>query len=373
MAGIYIHIPFCKQACSYCDFHFSTSTHYKNEVLNSILKEIELQKSYLDNATINSIYFGGGTPSILEATEIQQIINAIYNYFSVNSNIEITLEANPDDVNFEKFSNYYSLGINRLSIGIQSFYNQDLMYMNRSHTAEEAEKALKTIAKIGFTKFSMDLIYGTPTLSDTNWISNLNKVQEFDCNHLSCYALTVEENTPLHKKIKQNQLPNISSEASANQFEILCNWAIDNNFNHYEISNLCKNDAFGFHNSNYWKGEHYLGIGPSAHSFNGISRQYNIANNTKYIQSIAQNLIPAEIEFLSSDNKYNELIMTGFRTVWGIKNSQILELETKYQTHFNTTIKNLTTKQLILETSDGYTTSPKGKLLLNKVYEELFY
>ncbi len=321
MAGIYIHIPFCRQACTYCNFHFSTSLHYKNDFLVALLKEIEIQaqpsSSYLHNQPIETIYFGGGTPSLLSTEEVKTILDTIHSLYQVNPNAEITLEANPDDVTDEKLYGWKTGGINRLSIGIQSLFDDDLQWMNRAHTATEAKQVIQKARNAGFETFTVDLIYGTPGLSDEKWKQNLDWVIEQQITHLSCYALTVEEKTPLDKQIRLHQKKDIDAEQQSRQFLFLMDYMQQAGFEHYEISNFAQPGHRGKHNSSYWHGAHYLGLGPSAHSYNGSSRQWNVANNQQYIQSLSQNSIPFEKEELTKKQQLNEYVMTSLRLLEG--------------------------------------------------------
>jgi oxygen-independent coproporphyrinogen-3 oxidase len=318
MAGIYIHIPFCKQACYYCDFHFSTSLKYKDELLQALVKEIKLQKDYLGGETIETIYFGGGTPSLLSSDEINLLLNTITGIHSVTSGAEITLEANPDDLNKAALQSLKQTPVNRLSIGLQSFFDDDLQWMNRVHRAAEAEAAVKRAQDMGFENITVDLIYGYPLLTDEKWKNNLNKVFELAVPHISAYSITVEPRTALAASIKQKKQPVMNDEQSAAQFTYMMDAMQQQGFEHYEISNFCKPGAYSRHNSNYWRGVKYLGIGPSAHAYNGDTRQWNIANNAKYIQSLESGTIPAEIEVLTETNRLNEYIMTSLRTIWGL-------------------------------------------------------
>jgi oxygen-independent coproporphyrinogen-3 oxidase len=320
MAGIYIHIPFCKQACHYCDFHFSTSVKYKGEILQALLQEIRLQKHYLDNETIETIYFGGGTPSLLAADEINQLIDTITQLHVVAPMAEITLEANPDDLDQQKVKALRQTPVNRFSIGIQSFFDEDLAWMNRVHRSNEAEASVKRAQDAGFENITADLIYGYPLLSDQKWKHNLSKMFELGIPHISAYAMTVEPQTALAAFISKKKQPPMSEDQSAAQFNLMLEAMETNGFEQYEISNFCKPNHYSRHNSNYWKGVTYLGIGPSAHSFNGDTRQWNVANNALYMKAIGQeNRIPAEIEELTQTNRLNEYIMTALRTKWGIE------------------------------------------------------
>jgi oxygen-independent coproporphyrinogen-3 oxidase len=323
MAGIYLHIPFCKQACHYCDFHFSTSLKYKDDLLQALVKELHLQKNYLQGQTIETIYFGGGTPSILEAAEINLLIDTITNLHTVSANAEITLEANPDDLHKTKVQELRQTPVNRFSIGIQSFFDDDLLWMNRVHRAQEAEASVKRAQDNGFENITVDLIYGYPLLTEQKWKHNLNKVFDLGVPHVSAYSMTVEPQTALASFIRSKKQAPMNEQQSAEQFSLLMNGMQTKGFEHYEISNFCKPGHYSRHNSNYWQGVSYLGIGPSAHSYNGDVRQWNIANNAKYMQSIHSDILPAEIEELTEENRLNEYIMTSLRTIWGLDTEKL--------------------------------------------------
>ncbi|MEK7227130.1 MAG: radical SAM family heme chaperone HemW, partial [Bacteroidota bacterium] len=299
MAGIYIHIPFCRQACHYCNFHFATSLHYKNELIAGLLKEIDLipfpspqvEKGDVISERMETIYFGGGTPSLLNIEDLILIIEKIKTVFAVTADAEITLEANPDDITEKKLIDWKEAGINRLSIGIQSFFDEDLKWMNRAHTAKQAIDNLK-LATTQFNNITIDLIYGTPQLTNEKWKQNVDSAISLNIPHLSCYALTVEPKTPLDKMIRQHQTENINPEKQSEQFLLLMQWMEEAGYEHYEISNFAKPGWRSRHNSSYWQGKNYLGIGPSAHSFNGAERQWNISNNNIYIESINRGTVP---------------------------------------------------------------------------------
>lgn len=319
MAGIYIHIPFCKQACNYCNFHFSTSLKLKKEMLAAIHAELELQKHYLENPVIETIYLGGGTPSLLVADEIEMLTAHIARHYDINSLKEFTIETNPDDLALPYIKSLRHTLINRFSIGVQSFFNADLLYMNRAHNAREADYAIKAVQDAGFGNITIDLIYGTPGLTDKNWQYNLQQVNELRLPHFSAYALTVEEKTALHHNIKSGKSQPVNPEQSAHQFEMLMDFAGQAGFEHYEISNLAKPGHRALHNTNYWLGVPYIGIGPSAHSFNGSTRQWNIANNALYIKNLLQDKqLNFELEVLTPEQSLNEYIMTSLRTSWGL-------------------------------------------------------
>jgi oxygen-independent coproporphyrinogen-3 oxidase len=292
MAGIYIHIPFCKKACHYCNFHFSTNLQAKNELIESLVSEIEIRKQYLNNERIDSIYFGGGTPSLLSSEDIALIMQSIKKHFYTIENLECTLEANPDDITIDKLWFWKENGINRLSIGIQSFFDEDLLYMNRSHNAMQAKECVQLAYHAGITNMSIDLIFGYPLLSDEKWESNLSEAFNLPVTHISCYAMTVEPKTALENFIRTSKERPIDAGQSARQFEYTMEQMGKHDFQQYEISNYAKKGSQAIHNSNYWRGIPYLGIGPSAHSFNGESRQWNISNNAIYIKSLQQGIIP---------------------------------------------------------------------------------
>lgn len=319
MAGIYVHIPFCKQACHYCNFHFSTSMKLKNGFLQALLNEITIRKNFLTDETVETIYFGGGTPSLLAADDLRQILDSIYDHHIIAPDAEISLEANPDDISPEKLISWKEAGINRLSIGVQSFFDADLHWMNRAHNASQAERSIQMSYHAGFDNLSIDLIFGTPTLSDENWKYNVEKAVGLKIKHLSCYSLTVEPKTPLDTLIRKKKVAPTNSEDQARQFVLLMEWLNAAGYEQYEISNYSLPGMRSRHNSSYWQGKKYLGLGPSAHSFDGISRQWNVSNNALYIQSLQQNVVPFEIEILTAAQKMNELIMTSLRTSEGLQ------------------------------------------------------
>jgi oxygen-independent coproporphyrinogen-3 oxidase len=317
LPGIYIHIPFCKQACHYCNFHFSTSLNQKKDLIDALVKEINLTISN-PSEKIETIYFGGGTPSILTIDELQLIFDALHKKFSINKDAEITLEANPDDITIEKLTAWKIVGINRLSVGVQSFLEDELVWMNRAHTAANSLACIDDIITAGFTNFSIDLIYGSPLLSNDNWKRNVEIVIEKNIPHISCYALTVEPKTALDKMIATKKKEAVDPEKQAQQFLLLMDWMKQAGYEHYEISNFAKPGMRSKHNSSYWQGKNYYGFGPSAHSFDGKSRRWNVANNLLYIQSIKKDTIPFEEEVLTETQQLNEYIMTSLRTVEGL-------------------------------------------------------
>ncbi len=318
MAGIYIHIPFCKQACTYCNFHFSTSLALQNDFSVALLKEIELRVTYLNNETVETIYFGGGTPSLLPSSVIAGIMDSIYKNFTISENPEITLECNPDDLNPERLKSWKQVGINRLSVGIQSFFDEDLSWMNRAHDSKQALYSVEMIRAAGFENFSIDLIYGLPGLTDEKWGRNLHTAISLNPNHISCYALTVEPKTALYKMIRMKETEDIKPEKQASQFLTGIKILEAAGFEHYEISSYAKPGKRSRHNSSYWQSKKYLGLGPAAHSFNGISRQWNISNNALYIKSLMNGELNMEFETLQTKDLLNEYIMTSLRTIEGM-------------------------------------------------------
>ncbi|WP_312076635.1 radical SAM family heme chaperone HemW [Chryseobacterium sp.] len=338
---IYIHIPFCKQKCSYCNFHFSTSLNFKDEMLSAMKKEIFLRKDELQNKNLNSLYFGGGTPSILSSDEIKSLIDEVLKYFSLNSDIEITLEANPDDLNKSFLKEISDSSINRLSIGTQSFFEEDLKLMNRAHSASEAESSIKRAQDFGLENISIDLIYGSPTSNMEIWKENLNKTINLEVPHISSYALTVEPKTALEKWIENGRVNSPKETEQNREFFYMKDFLKDHDFDHYEISNFGKPGFHSKHNSSYWKYQEYLGIGPSAHSYNGNDlRSWNIANNQQYIKKLSLNNLAKEEEILSQEDQFNEMLMIGLRTMWGVDLIRLKEkFNDKILEHFQNEIK----------------------------------
>lgn len=373
MSGIYIHIPFCKQACNYCDFHFSTSLKNKDSFLHSLKKEIEIQKNYLSGDKISTVYFGGGTPSLLTEKELMEIFEALELNFTIDKDAEITLEANPDDLTKDKINQLKATPINRLSIGIQSFFDEDLKLMNRAHNSKEAEIAVKASQDKGFENITIDLIYGIPTLSNEKWKYNLNTAFSFDVKHISAYSLTVEPKTALAHLIKTGKLKNVDEQQSANHFEIMLEEMNKNNFIQYEISNFCKDGFYSKHNSNYWLKENYLGLGPSAHSYNGNSRQWNISNNAIYIQSLEKGELNFEKEILTNDQQYNEYILTSLRTMWGADLKHIENTFGKeYIAYCLTESKKYIVSGKVITRENKLLLTNEGKLFADKIASDLF-
>lgn len=372
MAGIYIHIPFCKQACHYCDFHFSTSLKKKGELLSALIKELELRKHELQDKTIETIYIGGGTPSLLKTDELQFLINAVFKNYNISNNPEITLEANPDDLDQHRIGKLLSTPINRLSIGIQSFFEDDLKAMNRAHNANEAINCLEDATKC-FENISIDLIYGFPNMSLAKWNKNLDIAFQFGIQHISAYALTIEPKTALANFIKKAIYPPVTDDVAFQHFNHLITRTQQEGFEHYEISNFGKPNYFSRHNTSYWQGKDYLGIGPAAHSFIGNNRFWNIANNSKYIRSLGNDDIPATIEILSKDDLYNEMIMVGLRTIWGVSLVNIeTELGNSYKIHALQQAKRHIDQQLLYIHDDKLLVTEKGKFLVDGIASDLF-
>jgi len=382
MAGIYLHIPFCKQACFYCDFHFSTSLKKKDELISCMQKELVLRKDELQNDTIETIYFGGGTPSLLSTEEIQSILKTVEEHYSVIDDPEITLEANPDDLSKDAILELAKSPVNRLSIGVQSFFEEDLKSMNRAHNANEAKSCL-SMATRHFENITVDLIYGVPNMSNERWKENLQILFDFGINHISSYALTVEPKTALDSFINQGKYPRLEEHVARGHFDILVAETQRQGFVHYEISNFGKPAYFSKHNTSYWQGKKYIGIGPSAHSFNKTHRSWNVANNAKYIKSLQENVLPNEIEELSINDQFNEYIMTGLRTIWGVS---LIKIEQDFGVAYKTRLlkaadKFIQQELLVVTSSDidenqncgeKLKTTQKGKFLADGLASELF-
>ena len=379
MSGIYIHIPFCKQACYYCDFHFSTSLKKKDELVKALAKELILRKGELQNQTIETIYFGGGTPSLLTIDELRLLIDSIYLNYFVSDNPEITIEANPDDLSKQKLNDLTTSRINRLSIGIQSFFEDELQSMNRAHSSQEAKQCLEEATK-HFSNITIDLIYGIPNMSIEKWNENLQTTFSFGVNHISSYALTVEPKTALASFIKKGTYPPIDDDLALQHFDLLMAETEQQGFVHYEISNFGKKGYFSKHNTSYWQGKSYLGIGPSAHSFNGKQRSWNVSNNTMYIKSIQDNTLPSKVETLSKQDRYNEYLMTGLRTIWGVSLNKIgTDFGIDFKEHLIASAKKFINQELLIiedcKTEQGISIlkpTKKGKFLIDGIASDLF-
>lgn len=373
MAGIYLHIPFCKKACHYCDFHFSTSPQYKDQVIKALRTEIALRKDYLGQEEIETIYFGGGTPSLLSADEIYLLISEITDHFEVSSKAEITLEANPDDLNPQKVKELRQTPVNRLSIGIQSFYEEDLKWMNRAHTSREAHSSIKRVQDAGYENITTDLIYGFPLLTDEKWEYNIQQLIELQVPHISSYSITVEPATALSSFISKGKEKPMDENQSAAQFIILMDYLQEAGYEHYEISNFAKPGMYSKHNSNYWQGVKYMGIGPSAHSYNGETRQWNVSNNTKYTDAINLKTIPAEIEILEVKDRVNEYIMTSLRTSWGMDLEKISQdFGSDYSNSVKAGLETFIDKGWVNMKDKTAILTREGKLFADHIASELF-
>jgi oxygen-independent coproporphyrinogen-3 oxidase len=375
MATLYVHIPFCKKACHYCNFHFSTSLKNKEELIDALCIELKHKKEFVGvDETITSIYFGGGTPSILSTTELDKIINIISKNYHVESSAEFTIECNPDDINDDLLKHYSSAGVNRLSIGVQSFDDMDLLVLNRSHAAQQAIDAINQAASHGFKSLTIDLMYGLPNQTKSKWLKNLELASALPINHISCYNLTVEEKTALRKLIQDKKIASTEEIESAEQFEILMEWASEQGFEHYEISNFARNGNYSQHNSAYWRGSKYIGVGPSAHSFDGFSnRYYNIANNAEYIRNIKSGDGYYEIEALEEHSIYNEYVLTRLRTIWGINAEELKSRFGKLkEEYFLKNIDAFVKDGHITYDGSKYCLSNSGKLIADHISSELF-
>jgi oxygen-independent coproporphyrinogen-3 oxidase len=372
MSGIYIHIPFCKQACHYCDFHFSTSMKNKDAMVLALTKELELRKNEFKDEVIETVYFGGGTPSILHIADIRLLIDSVYFNYKVSENPEITLEANPDDLTEDRIIELSNNRINRLSIGIQSFFEDDLKMMNRAHNSAEAKDCLK-FATQHFDNISIDLIYGVPGMSNEKWLQNIETALSFNIPHISSYALTVEPKTALHKFIQKGIIASPDDEVAQEHFQILVDKLTENDFIHYELSNFGKENYFSKNNSSYWLGKKYIGIGPSAHSYDGVKRGWNISNNALYLKSIQENKLPMETEILSKTDRYNEYIMTGLRTIWGVSLTRIEnEFGKSYLDYLNQQSEKYIEDHLLFVDENILRTTKKGKFLSDGIASDLF-
>jgi oxygen-independent coproporphyrinogen III oxidase len=370
---LYIHVPFCKQACHYCDFHFSVNMAKRTEMVQAICKEIELQKVYLKSNVLSTVYFGGGTPSLLNRSEIGLIFNSISKTFTIQKDAEITIECNPDDITIPRLEEWKEMGINRLSIGIQSFNENHLKFLNRAHSSEHSIQCIKQAKQVGFDNLTIDLIYAIPSESNDIWNEDLAKAIDFNIPHLSSYALTIEEKTVFGKKVKQKTMMPIDDDFAAEQFNILLETTQKNGYEQYEISNFAKNNKYAKHNTSYWKGDEYLGVGPSAHSFNKISRQWNISSNAKYIKSIQQEIVPSEMEILTSVDRANEYIMTGLRTKWGIELAKLNDIHSIDKSTIETQIRNFEDIGLIITLNGQVSLTNEGKLKADFIASELFF
>ena len=374
MAGIYIHIPFCRQKCYYCDFYKTVNTSLTDRFIIALKKEMVQRKNYLISKKVKTIYFGGGTPSVLKKEELNEILEFLKQHYTISEEAEITLEANPDDLTLNYLKQIFAAGVNRLSIGIQSFQDEFLKKMNRRHNSLQAIEAVENAAKTGFKDISVDLIYGLPGLTNSQWKNDLSNVFKLPVQHLSAYHLTYHKGTPFYTWLKKGTLKAINENDSISQFKILVKTAKEHDFEQYEISNFAKDGKYSKHNSSYWKGINYLGLGPSAHSFNGISRSWNSSSIESYIKAIEQNLSFSEEENLSEENKYNELILTGIRTIWGVSIQDIKknfgENKAKY---FQDNIQKYLQNKMVIQRGDIYTLTENGMFVSDEIMANLMY
>jgi oxygen-independent coproporphyrinogen-3 oxidase len=372
MSGIYIHIPFCKKACHYCNFHFSTQTQHLDEFVEALIKEIALQQHYL-HGPIETVYFGGGTPSLLQQVHLEKIITSLDQHFNLSTLKEFTLEANPDDISIDKTKLWKSIGINRLSIGVQSFQQEALDWMNRAHTTQQSFLSIENAKAAGIHNISTDLIYGTPHLSDKALLQDIEILNQYQVPHISCYALTVEDKTALQHLIQKKKIENIDTEQQARHFEILVDTLHKNGFEHYEISNFAKPGHRSMHNTNYWKGIPYLGLGPSAHAYNINSRQWNVANNQLYIHSIREGKLPFEIEYLEEATRYNEFMMISLRLLEGV-DMNILEAHfgTSYVLHTQSRMNALQVTGKLIPTSIGFAIAKDARFFADGIASDFF-
>jgi oxygen-independent coproporphyrinogen III oxidase len=372
MSGIYIHIPFCRQKCYYCDFYKTVNTSLNKLFLEALKKEILQQKDYLENKPIETIYFGGGTPSVLKGIELSEILEFIHNEFRVTADVEITFEANPDDLTNTYLKSIYNAGINRLSIGIQSIQNEHLKNMNRRHNAGQAIESVENAVKIGINNISVDLIYGLPNLTNKDWSASLNQVFQLPVNHLSAYHLTYHEGTTFYTWLKKGTLKELKELDSISQFNLLVEASKKYGFEQYEISNFAKNKMYSKHNTAYWLGKNYLGLGPSAHSFNGTSRRWNVSHVESYIKAIENKKSYFEEEILSENEKYNEYILTRIRTIWGVSIDFIQDnFGEEKANYFRRNIKKYQSSNLVIQENGVYTLSEKGLFVSDEIMANL--
>ncbi len=372
--SLYLHIPFCKQACHYCNFHFSTSLRQRPALVDALLLELDHQRDYLGGAPLESIYFGGGTPSLLPIEDLLRLFEKIYTLHPVLAGAEITLEANPDDLTPEKLRHLRQhTPVNRLSIGIQSFQEADLRWMNRAHSADEARACLDLALAAGFEDLTIDLIYGAPPTTDAAWADNLQRALDAGLPHFSAYCLTVEPGTALAHFVRQGRAEAVDEERALRQFEQLQDAAAARGYEHYEISNFALPGRYARHNSRYWQGSHYLGIGPSAHSFDGSSRQWNVANNARYVRALEAGELPFERELLSPAQVYNEYVMTGLRTMWGCEKRRLAAFGAPFEQYFTTAVQAFLSDGTVAATPTHYRLTRAGKHLADRIASDLFW
>ncbi len=368
MAGIYIHIPFCRQKCYYCDFYKTVNTSLTTKFLPALKSETIARKAYLEDETIETIYFGGGTPSVLTEQELAGILDTLYQQFTISENVEITFEANPDDLSVEYLQGLKRIGVNRLSIGIQSFQDKFLKKMNRRHTTLQALEAIGNAANLGFSNISIDLIYGLPDLTSATWKKDLEKAFKIPVQHLSAYHLTYHEGTAFYTWLEKGTLKELKEAESVSQFKILVEQAEINGFEQYEISNFAKDRLYSKHNSSYWLGTKYLGLGPSAHSYNGVSRRWNVLSTEGYINSIQKGTSFYEEEQLTDNDKYNEYVLTRIRTIWGVSENEILSFfGAQKASYFRQNIAKYVQLSMVLQQEDIFTLTKKGMFVSDEI------
>jgi oxygen-independent coproporphyrinogen-3 oxidase len=373
MGGIYLHIPFCKQACHYCDFHFSVHTEETGLLVKAIIKELELQKEYLNGENIHTIYFGGGTPSLLREEELEEILHSIHTFYPVAKYPEITLEANPDDLSIQKLENLKLAGINRLSLGIQTFNDTLLTYLNRAHNSATARTSFRRARDTGFANISIDLIYSIPGQDQAGWAYDIDQALELNPDHISSYSLTIEARTVFGHWAKTGRLQPVEDDLAAAQLEFLMQRLESSGYEQYEVSNFAKPGFYSRHNSNYWRQENYLGIGPGAHSYNGVSRQFNVRNNPLYVKSVEAGRVPAEMENLTTNDRINEYLLTTLRTSWGC-NVEFIRTQFNYDLLQENAayIKQLLDQKMITLNNHTILLTRMGKLMADKIASDLF-
>ncbi|CAN1549346.1 HemN Coproporphyrinogen III oxidase and related Fe-S oxidoreductases [Spirosomataceae bacterium] len=376
---LYVHIPFCKQACYYCDFHFSTNLSLKEKMVDAICTEIELQKDYLQNKKLQTIYFGGGTPSLLSGGDFEKIFKTISNLYDLSSLEETTIETNPDDISLEKINEWKAFGIDRVSLGIQTFDNDLLKFMNRAHDSHQSLEALSLLLNNDLENITIDLIYAKNAkkfdLEKQNSIlrNDLDIIEKYNLKHISAYNLTIEDSTVFGKWVKQKKLEPIGEDYAAEQYEILIESLTAQGFEQYEVSNFAKNGKYALHNSAYWKNEEYLGVGPSAHSYNRFSRQSNISNNSKYIDTVASHKVPFSLETLGVSDKANDYLLCGLRTIWGIDTKKISQIVGEIPQTFWDALDILKNKNLVVQSGDSIKITSQGRIFSDKIASDLFF
>ena len=376
---LYVHIPFCKQACYYCDFHFSTNLSLKEKMVDAICTEIELQKDYLQNKKLQTIYFGGGTPSLLSGGDFEKIFKTISNLYDLSSLEETTIETNPDDISLEKINEWKAFGIDRVSLGIQTFDNDLLKFMNRAHDSHQSLEALSLLLNNDLENITIELIYAKNAkkfdLEKQNSIlrNDLDIIEKYNLKHISAYNLTIEDSTVFGKWVKQKKLEPIGEDYAAEQYEILIESLTAQGFEQYEVSNFAKNGKYALHNSAYWKNEEYLGVGPSAHSYNRFSRQSNISNNSKYIDTVASHKVPFSLETLGVSDKANDYLLCGLRTIWGIDTKKISQIVGEIPQTFWDALDILKNKNLVVQSGDSIKITSQGRIFSDKIASDLFF